>query len=271
MTSNQFTMFSGKLAIEVFGARHAAPANPVAVFIGGWGMSIDSYRERLENLSETYTVYAISLPGFGGSQALDLKHSTVHEHAKLINQALHLFDLDDKYLLMGHSTGGGVAAHIAAANPAQVKHLILMMPIGHPDPLRTSWTRIIEHMRRTTVRGLIDLRIDRNLLSNLKLAVNAKNTDLFHDLSALAAANVSVHLILAEDDLITPPGNLANIPGAHLHLVTGGHSWFAAKPEEFQNIMKTITEEPAEAHPVKAGWLHRLTHLSHRHKHPART
>ena len=82
----------------------------------------------LEQLSQTFTVYAPVLPGYGASTGLD-----------------HLADLPDLTLyclevlnelgvtrahVVGHFLGGMIAAEMAAASPSSISRLVLVSPAG---------------------------------------------------------------------------------------------------------------------------------------------
>lgn len=239
------------------------PGGPSLVFLGGWAMNTHTYRDRLTDLTAHGTVYAISLPGFGGNPSLPIHQSTIAHHATVIHDALRQQNIPAPYTLIGHSTGAGIATQIAAHHPDQVRAIILITPVGHPDPISQSLLRMAIASAREVIRSFrhqplptLDLKADRNLPSNLRLAVDAKNTNLTQPLTTLAETGTPVHLILATDDAITPPGDLLHIPHAHIYPVTGGHTWFATKPEEFTELFANILTPPA--HNITTPWYARI-------------
>jgi pimeloyl-ACP methyl ester carboxylesterase len=257
ITSAQRPVLDGQITVEVIGA----PSEHTIIFIGGWGMTVDMYRERLEKLGEHFQIYAFSLPGFGNNPHLPVKNSTVHGHFRVIHRALHALDLPGRYTLMGHSTGAGVAALIAEEHPRQVSELVMIMPIGSPDPLHRSFHRIVKHVLTTPYTGIDIKPFNRSLFSNLRLASAAKGIDLTGELASLVRHGVPLHLFVSDTDLIAPPGSLKNVPGAVVHTVPGGHSWFQTHPEQFQQSMDELLSQyrtqPAPPVPV-VRWPHRL-------------
>lgn len=255
------------------------PGRHPVVFLGGWAMTVENYRDRLDALAEHFTVYAITLPGFGPNTALPLHESTLTGHAHAIHRAIEQLHLTRPYTLLGHSTGAGIAALLADRHPHHVRELILITPVGHPDPVIRGTVRTLRSLpaletahgsrERRSIRADLDLSWNKNLLANLRLAISAKRANLTSTLTGLTDV-LPVHLILAPDDTVTPPGSLLTIPGAHIHTVTGGHAWFATRPHECHELLLGIlqpqppaaTAPAPEAHPALQ-WIRRtLTALT---------
>lgn len=107
------------------------------ILIHGFGGSTFSWRHNIKPLSETFTVYALDLPGFGLSEkATKLRYSTL-AHAELVKRFMETLKVD-KATLVGHSMGGEVAIIVALQYPEKVERLILIdSPIeqSYPHPL----------------------------------------------------------------------------------------------------------------------------------------
>jgi pimeloyl-ACP methyl ester carboxylesterase len=100
-----------------------AGSGPPLLLIHGWGASSRYWFNTLVYLADTRTSYALDLPGFGASPALNVPASIPRLADVVIAFAdalgLEQFDLN------GHSFGAGVAAYLAAKRPERVRRLIL--------------------------------------------------------------------------------------------------------------------------------------------------
>lgn len=77
-----------------------------------------------------YRVIALDLLGFGDSPQPDWLEYSVDDHAKAVLATLRRLRIRGPVILVGHSMGSLVAAHIARTSPKKVKHLILyQMPV----------------------------------------------------------------------------------------------------------------------------------------------
>jgi pimeloyl-ACP methyl ester carboxylesterase len=101
----------------------AGQGEPLVVIHGGGG-DARTWRDNIVELSEKYTVYAPDLPGYGGSQPLDGKYYIPELSAFLGSFASNLGL--ERFYLMGHSMGGGVALDYALKSPQKIKKLVLV-------------------------------------------------------------------------------------------------------------------------------------------------
>lgn len=77
-------------------------------------------------------ILALDLPGFGGSQAFpEAEHSVAH-HAAAVAEAVQQLDVAPDAVLLGHSYGSIVAAHLAGEDPRRWSALMLLNPISEP-------------------------------------------------------------------------------------------------------------------------------------------
>jgi pimeloyl-ACP methyl ester carboxylesterase len=117
-----------------FAVKTAGQGDPVVFLHGAGGLNWDPF---LEQLSESYTVYAPHLPGTANSTGL--------EHIQnLWDLILVFYDLFDRLGLdsatvIGHSLGGMIASELAATDQSRVSRLIAIAPAGlflesHPIP-----------------------------------------------------------------------------------------------------------------------------------------
>jgi len=100
-------------------------------------------------IADVATVYAHSHPGYGHTDAPDWIRS-VHHQAVFYNWFLQDAGLQDVDLV-GVGLGGWIAAEMAVMDPTQLRHLVLVAPVGvRPevgemlDIFITPWRQVIE-------------------------------------------------------------------------------------------------------------------------------
>jgi len=101
----------------------AGQGDPLVVIHGGGG-DARTWLKNMAVLAGNYTVYVPDLPGFGGSQSLD-GDCYIPEFTKFVEGFSNSVGLD-KFYLMGHSIGGGVALNYALESPGKVRKLVLI-------------------------------------------------------------------------------------------------------------------------------------------------
>ena len=103
------------------------PANgPAVVLVHGFGGSVYSWRFTRTALAQAgYHVLALDLRGFGlSAKALDADYSHGAQ-ARLVLEAMDAVGMRSA-VLVGHSMGGNVVAHVAQLAPDRVRALILV-------------------------------------------------------------------------------------------------------------------------------------------------
>ncbi len=111
---------------------HGGTGRPL-VFLHGGGVDASCYHKLLELLAERYMVIAPNLAGHGGSSSPAAAWEWNNYAAPITDLLRHLNVTG--VVVVGHSFGGGVAAHLVAAG-ATVSKLVLIDSAG--TPLR--WT-----------------------------------------------------------------------------------------------------------------------------------
>jgi pimeloyl-ACP methyl ester carboxylesterase len=101
----------------------AGQGEPVVVVHGGGG-DARTWWDNIIELAEKYTVYAPDLPGYGGSQPLAGNYY-IPELSRFIGSFASNLGLE-KFHLVGHSMGGGVALDYALKSPHKIKKLVLV-------------------------------------------------------------------------------------------------------------------------------------------------
>lgn len=111
-------------------------------------------------LSQSATVYAIDLPGFGESPAPT--NAADLQIPSLVSTLLAFADSHgiDRFDIVGHSYGGALAASVAASAPERIRTLVMLTPMGFSMPPAARAARmpiaraIIDPLWRITPRFL---------------------------------------------------------------------------------------------------------------------
>jgi pimeloyl-ACP methyl ester carboxylesterase len=101
----------------------AGCGEPLVVVHGGAG-DARSWWKNIVELAEKYTVYAPDLPGYGGSDALEGSYY-IPELTDFIGKFTTRLGLE-KFYLIGHSMGGGIALNYTLGSPGKVRKLVLV-------------------------------------------------------------------------------------------------------------------------------------------------
>lgn len=103
--------------------------DPVILIHGG-GMWLYSYRDNIPELSRTFTVYALDMPGYG--YTVPRANSPRYGLKVMTDTLLEFMDAlkIEKASLVGHSWGGGWAIHFAHNHPERVDKLCLIDSSG---------------------------------------------------------------------------------------------------------------------------------------------
>lgn len=110
---------------------------PAVVLVHGLGGFAESWRHNLVPLARLATVYALDLPGFGGS-AKPRTHYRLAYFARALHGFLEALGLP-RVSLVGHSLGAAVAVTHALTHPARVDRLALIGGVVPGFSFRPSW------------------------------------------------------------------------------------------------------------------------------------
>ena len=106
------------------------------LFIHGLGMSSRSLVPTMERLAATFDVVAPDLPGCGRSSRVD-HPLDLRETAEAVARWMDAAGVG-RPVVVGHSVGAQVAAHLALLRPDRVDRLVFASPTGDPDDNRWS-------------------------------------------------------------------------------------------------------------------------------------
>ena len=98
------------------------------VLVHGWGDDLNNFNKLQLNLSKSYKVISLDLPGFGNSSP-PASGWSLDNFAKFIASFIDKLDID-VYAYIGHSNGGAILINGLANQTIQAKKLILIVASG---------------------------------------------------------------------------------------------------------------------------------------------
>jgi branched-chain amino acid transport system permease protein len=104
-----------------------ADGDPI-VFVGGFVASHRWFRPTLDRLPRDRRAFAIDLRGTGGSDQIDSGH-TIAQHAEDLDRFAEALGLR-RFVLVGHSLGGGIATRYAVEHADRLSKLVLVNPLA---------------------------------------------------------------------------------------------------------------------------------------------
>ncbi len=94
------------------------------IIVHGGSDGANAWLGNIQELSKKYTIYVPDLPGFGLSQPND-GHYSIPEMVEFIDNFAQSMGLQ-KFYLLGHSWGGGIALHFTLKYPQKIRKLVLV-------------------------------------------------------------------------------------------------------------------------------------------------
>lgn len=140
----------------------------VVVLLHGYLGAKEIWESTINNLSKSYRVIAIDLPGHGGTGNFGYAHS-MELMAKCVKAVLDSLRLK-KYVMVGHSMGGYVALAYADLFPEYLRGMSLYHSTSYPDS---------EEKRRDRLRAIEVVKANKNVytratITNLFATKNLK-------------------------------------------------------------------------------------------------
>jgi len=162
------------LRAQVWGADDAPPL----LALHGWLDNAGSYARLAPRLADHWRVIALELPGHGHSDHLPT--GTHYHFVDYVRHALGAADVLglERFALLGHSLGAGIAALLAAAAPQRIEKLLLIEGLG---PLGDDGSHTLQRFRD----GVID-------------PANNKGLRVFRDVEHAVVARVMAGGLRAE-------------------------------------------------------------------------
>ena len=228
-------------------AGEAAPAGKSApvLLIHGFGGDSDNWLFNIDAIGAEAPVYALDLPGHGGSvKAIDQPNL-----GTLVAAVTQLLDhlAIDKAHLVGHSMGGLVAGQTALEHPARVASLTLIASAGLGEDINAEYIDgfvsaasrkqlkpVLKHLfadaslvNRAMVDDLLKYkRLDgvQDFLQALKAALFADGRQAASIAAGVAAAGIPTTLIWGAEDAVIPSAHAGALAGARVEIIAGaGH------------------------------------------------
>ena len=106
---------------------------PVVLLLHGFGSSLQTWDAWGQGLANEYRMVRLDIAGFGltgPAEPGDYSDEADVQHLLAVVDQLGL----PRMTVVGHSMGGRLAWHFAAAHPQRVDKLVLIAPDGFPDP-----------------------------------------------------------------------------------------------------------------------------------------
>ncbi|OGL35621.1 hypothetical protein A3F65_00960 [Candidatus Saccharibacteria bacterium RIFCSPHIGHO2_12_FULL_47_16b] len=110
----------------------AGSGRKVVVCLHGWGVDSTNFARLIEKLQAKYTILALDLPGFGGSQEPPGAWG-VENYASFVNAWLKKIGQKEIYALIGHSNGGAIAIALLGNGWLKSSKLVLLASGGIRD------------------------------------------------------------------------------------------------------------------------------------------
>ena len=214
------------------------------ILLPGFGGDINIFVFNQEALAADRAVYAVDLPGHGGSSK-DVGDGDLDFLAGVVAGFLDEMGIEKAHLA-GHSMGGAVAGTFALANPDRVESLALISSAGFGKEINTDYIEgFIAANRRKEMKGALQTLfadpglVTRDLVNDVlqykrldgvddalrKIADNVfPNGEQARTLD-LSGLDAPVLGLWGEDDAILPSSHARNLPqGAQVEVIEGaGH------------------------------------------------
>lgn len=252
----------------------ASGEGPPLILVHGGGMWLYSFRRNIGDLSRSFRVYALDMPGYGytvplgspGKIGLDTMSDTLLEFMDTLGIP--------PAVIVGHSWGGGWALHFASLHPERVKGLVLIdssgldvrdvpewellkLPVAGPLLLRClTLPAVAARLERSYHRpGMVTPDMALEVYLPLKLAHNrraqiqiSRNQDWKRTEQALAGISQPVLLIWGEHDRYLDVGLLRRFQARLPHARTSvfeecGHSPHEECPDRANRLIASFAME----------------------------
>lgn len=241
-------------------AYREAGAGPALLLLHGVGSGSGSWLAQFGSLATQLRVIGWDAPGYGESDILPASTPTASDYGAA---ALGLADALglDRFVLLGHSLGGLMAAALCRRHPDRVARLILSAPAAGygtlpPAEREARIAPRLNDMAALGPAGLADKR-GRNLLAPQATAAAIEHVravmralrpegyaqacrflaggDIFADLPAIRTPTL---VLGGDEDAITPEDGCRRIaqaiPGARYETLSGvGHASYIENPPQF--------------------------------------
>ncbi len=231
---------SGKLRY----AERPGKGRPI-VLIHGFGGDLDNWLFNIDALAGAGPVYALDLPGHGGSTKV-IPNPGLDALSDAVEQFLDALELREAHLV-GHSMGGAVAANLALRGGKWASSLTLVSPAGLGAEINTNYIDgFVAAVTRRDLKLVLQLLFaDPNLVSRAMIddllkfkrldgvpaALESLASALFTQgrqsvilAENLAKLSIPIQVIWGAKDAIIPAAHAQALPNARVEIVAqAGH------------------------------------------------
>lgn len=231
------------------------------VLLHGFGADMTTWMFNQGALAEDRPVYALDLPGHGGSEK-KVDDGSAAALAGIVRDYLDAVGLTRAHLV-GHSLGGAIAALVALEAPERVSALTLVAPAGFGAEIAEAFIEgFIGESRARKLRPVIEMlvadpamvtadmveevlkfkRLD-GALDALRAVADANfsgGTQTVAVRDRLDALGIPVRVVWGEEDRILPAAHAEGLPSAIevVRLANAGHIVHMEKASEVNEIIR---------------------------------
>lgn len=247
-------LIDGKAAAYLAGGN-----GPRLLFIHGWAASPYFYRLALEAVAESgYRVIAPFLPGSGPSESFGRSWPASSEVSKWMGNIVEMEGGSGLLTVVGHSLGGGIAAHFAHDYPLGIERLFLLSSVGghHGENGESMEMRSIADWSLSLPLDLANSALPyrhlvamvgsgirqfiRNPIGMWRLSRLARNYQVANELSRLGNSKMKIYVVGALDDRVITADSvirIANYASVEPIWVEGTHSWLSTNPQSLADLL----------------------------------
>jgi pimeloyl-ACP methyl ester carboxylesterase len=233
--------------------RHGQGKRPALLVLHGWGDDSRGWREFSKRFTDDFDVYAVNLPGFGGTDMPPAAWG-LDDYAAFVAAFLAKIDVAP-FAIVAHSNGGAIAIRGLAAGVLSADKLVLLASAGvrSQSKGRKQALRLLAKAGKALAAPLpggVRQRLRRKLYtavgSDMLVAEHLQETFkkvVSDDVQADAARlSLPVLLVYGEQDVSTPPdfGRLLHelIDGSTLEILgEAGHFVHNDQPDRVRKLV----------------------------------
>jgi pyruvate dehydrogenase E2 component (dihydrolipoamide acetyltransferase) len=215
------------------------------LFIHGFGGDLNNWLFNIDALSGSGPVFALDLPGHGGSTKAIAKPG-LDALAAAVMEFMAALKLSGAHLI-GHSMGGAVAGLVALQEPRLVRSLTLISPAGlgqeinakYIDGFVASESRrdlkpVLQHLfadAELVSRSMVEDLLKYKRLDGVQAALRGLASAMFKDgrqgrslAEDLAKLTLPVQVVWGAQDAIIPAAHAKALPNARVEIIdAAGH------------------------------------------------
>jgi pimeloyl-ACP methyl ester carboxylesterase len=244
-----------------------------AINLHGYFAGGSMYARESENLAAEFgwRVVNPSLPGFGGSDALDMADLSLDALVDYVEEVRRDLGIT-KCIVIGHSMGGAVAMAFARRHPEDIIGLIYRDGVATPEwtnrhglvaklvnPVLPDMAPVVDILAAvaldapdllfghfaTTLKALWpDLKVNaKSMAKSIPVASLLFELNLTDTVRAVAQAGVPIYAVWGcIDRVVTADAaqSFAAASGTAVQWVPGGHSWMLARPSGQRDLLSAI-------------------------------